>query len=98
MKIEMKAVIKDLKGIEFREGDKILTVADVIMNALLSQTQEEAQSQTGDQKVQFYKLAKKVVEGVEDFSIEDAALFKARVGKIYPPIIVGFVFELLDGK
>ena len=53
---------------------------------------------TGKEKVERYELAKKIhhSKGLVDLTVEEIALLKELVGRIYPPITVGQAFEILD--
>jgi len=73
------------------------TLKLVLINALLSPTDKES----GIDKVKKYELAKKIYRAEDDveLTVEEVALCKKRVGEVFPnPIVVGQVFELLEGK
>jgi hypothetical protein len=71
------------------------TLKSTIVNALLSPVQKE----NGLDKVKKYELAKKVYEADEvELTAEEITLIKARVGDAFIPMVVGRVFEMLEGK
>ena len=53
---------------------------------------------TGKEKVERYELAKKIHNstGLVDLQVEEVALLKELIGRIFPPITVGQAFEILD--
>lgn len=56
--------------------------------------------QTGEQKYKRYKLAQRFEKEVvnEDFTSEEIADVKSAIGNIYPPLIVGQLYDQLEGK
>jgi len=57
------------------------------------------QNESGVDKVKKYELAKKVYIGGEvDLIAEEITLIKERIGDIFAPVIVGQVFDILEGK
>ena len=101
MKINFEQVLVDLKGENIKDGrdgqGEILKLKTVCVNSLLSDFQDERS--TGEEKVERYELAKKIHAGGEiDLKTEKIAMLKQRVGKLYLPIVVGQVYEMLEGK
>jgi hypothetical protein len=100
MLIKTNTVITNLAGESMKDMDadgnaSDATLKSTIVNALLSPVQKE----TGTDKVQKYELAKKVYEADEiELTAEEITLIKARVGDAFVPIVVGRVFEMLEGK
>ena len=82
-------VMKDNDG----QGNAIdATVKLAIVNAVLSPVQNE----NGVDKVKKYELAKKVYASDEvDLNEDEIKLIKDRVGEMFPPIVVGQIYELL---
>jgi len=75
-----------------------MTLRSVCTNALLTQTQDEA-NLPGDEKVRRYRLALQIAnEDVADLPPKDVALLQELVGKLYAALVVGQVWGMLDPK
>ena len=93
MKIKLAAVMTDLFGKPIKNGEIDFLLSDVCMNALLSPDDEKEP----EEKVRRYKLAVKCSNGKDpELSVEDIALLKKLIGRVYPPLIVGRAYEILD--
>ena len=69
----------------------------VISVRALGQIFADEQQLPAEQKVARYKLALRIVDGgVQEMSIEEAALLKAVIGKAYSPFVVGAAFSLIE--
>jgi len=65
---------------------------------LLTQTRDEA-NLPGDEKVRRYKMALQIAnEDVVDLPPKDVVLIQELVGRLYTPLVVGQVWEMLDPK
>jgi len=101
MQVNVSVVLKAIDGVndlKNNDGDgkvKIFPLKDAIVNAVLAPVKHD---EKGVDKVKKYELAKKVqiADGNVELTIEDITLIKERVGEVYPPLIVGQVFELLE--
>lgn len=94
MKIDLSTTILDLDKKPIKDGEKDFTLATACCNALLTPEQGET---SGEEKVKRFRLAEKVYDGGEqELSVDDVALLKKLIGKIYPPLVVGRAFEILD--
>jgi len=82
-------IMKDNDG----QGNAIdATVKLALVNALLSPVQNEK----GVDKVRKYELARKIYQVDEiDLNEDEIKEIKERVGEIFPPIVVGQIYELL---
>lgn len=97
MKLNCKKVITNLKGKPFQEEGKNLTLGDVCCNALLFSYPEE-KNVSGKVKYERWKLAAKLVDGgTVDVTLEDMTLIKDLVGKFYGPLLVGPIYNILEG-
>jgi len=103
MKVDVNVVLKTLDGKGLKDNDGNDNVVDAtlkmaIINALLSPVQKES----GVDKVNKYELAKRVysttVDELVELSAEDITLIKNRIGEVYPPLIVGQIYNLLEQK
>lgn len=98
MNIDFSIPLYDMDNKPINEApDKPLLLDKVCVNALLSDTPDEKIS--GEAKLVRFKLAKRIYGASEiDITAEEIVLIKDRVGKQYLALIVGQVFELLEGK
>jgi len=99
MKIDFKQKLVNFNGIEIhQEKDKCWTLEEVSMNALLSPDDKI----DGKTKYERYELARKVKANedlsIEDLSIEEISMIKELIGKVYPPVLVGPAWDLLEDK
>lgn len=72
-----------------------LTLKTVASNGLLSDQQVD-----GTEKFARYQLAQKIHGATEglDLTVEDVAKLKDVIGKVYPPMISGQAWLLLEGN
>lgn len=97
MKINFNVEFKTLKGESLKDRDnKVLKLYDVCTTALLFN--DEKENIEGKEKVRRFKLAQKIYGVKEPISIEveDVALMKELVAKVYSTLIVGQAWELLE--
>ena len=82
-------VMKDNDG----QGNAVdATVKMCMINALLSPVQNEK----GLDKVKKFDLAQRIYKTDEiNLTAEEISLIKERVGDIFPPLVVGQIYELL---
>lgn len=91
MKINLKESIKNLKGEEMKEGDRVITIGGICANALISTSPKEAK-----EKMDNYELAKKLFNETEvDLTPEEMVGIKKAVNEIYGTLVVGQIFEML---
>lgn len=92
MKIKLNEHITDFAG-EPIEG---LSVGDAIINSLMTMLKGE-ENMDGKAKFELFALASKLHGKEEvDLSLDEAAKIKDRVGRIYTPLIVGRLWNVLD--
>ena len=71
-----------------------MAVGSEAANALLTPNQ----SDSGKERARAYHLAARVyARGVQEVTVEEAALIKRKIGENYAPIIVGPAFAMLEG-
>lgn len=99
MKIDFSHVLTDIMtGKPIKDGETSLTLATVVVNALMVQSQDD-KDLSGKEKVEAYQLATRIVKGgVVDITSTEAALMKERVSKLYGALVVGQVWPILDGE
>lgn len=92
-----KEITKDEYDIGLDECLRPMTLKSKCVEALLSEAQDERA--TGEDKVKRYELAKAIhMNDTLDVPAEGIVLLKERIGKLYLSMIVGQVFNLLEGK
>lgn len=81
---------------ELIENGKPLLAKQIVCNALLGSYEDEKLS--GEDKVRRYLLAQKIYnsDSTVEVSSEDISLLKQLVAKLYTPLIVGQVYQLLE--
>lgn len=112
MFVKIKTKLKNMEGVELKmklpvnqsgveEKEKYITLKRICVNALLSEAKEEKNIIiTGEEKVKRYELAKKIQEAETkvDLKTEEIVLIKKMIGLVYPPLIVGQCFQLLENN
>lgn len=98
MKIVFSQNLYNFQQVALKSPDgAILTLGDICIEALLM-TQANTQID-GKEKYKRYELAKALDGATEaDLSAEDVTLIKKLVGDIYTPLVVGLVYDALEGK
>jgi len=100
MVIKVDTPLKNMEGAVMKDmidGEAVdATLRMAMVNAILSPVEKES----GTEKVKKYELAKKIHNATDEveLSAEETTLIKGRVGEVFPVIIVGQVFDLLEGK
>lgn len=76
------------------DGKESATGTDVVINALLIPNN----ALTAVEKFKQYQLAQKLYanNGHADYTTEELAVIKDTVGKYYPPLIVGLIFNIIE--
>jgi len=92
-------ILKTIDGKNLKKEDDLdVSVRDVMLNSLLANFPDE-QGLAGEEKVKRYILATKIHnDSNPDLSIEELSLIKGLVGKMYSALIVGQMWEILEGK
>lgn len=97
MKLNFSTAIRDLQDQPIIEGGNPLTLGSIACNALLTVHQDEALL-PAEEKVKRFRMAQAAVKGGEqDCAVEDVASLKKLIGKLYGPLVVGRVFEIIEG-
>ncbi len=76
-----------------------LTYKEAMINSLCAQFNDE-QNLTGKKRFERYQIAQKIAESNEkvELSTEEIMEIKLVVGKFYLPIVVGKVYDMLEGR
>ncbi|MDQ7799572.1 MAG: hypothetical protein RDU76_11635 [Candidatus Edwardsbacteria bacterium] len=98
MKVNLSAILLSINGEQIKQAEVVQTVGTIAVEALqIFDTRDTAIS--GDEKAKRWKLACRIHGQAEaEISIEEAKLIKDLVGKYYGPVIVGQVWDALEGK
>jgi hypothetical protein len=98
VKLDFDAKILNLKNEPLKESDDDMTLGSVICSVMLNVIPED-QNGTGQKKMQMFRMAQLASQGGEaDVKAEDIVLLKDRVAKMCGALIVGRVYDLLDGS
>lgn len=98
MKINLEQVLKSLDGTHLlSEDQKEITLGKVCVGALTNMLPTE--QATGEVKFQRFQLAQKINGQKEiELTSEEIVIIKERVGVLHSPLVVGLVYEMLEGK
>lgn len=98
MKVNVTTVLKAIDGTPLLdENKKEVILKNVLVNALMNVGADEG---SGEDKLKRYLMSQNIFNATDsvELSAEDISKLKELVGKGYGPIIVGPVFQLLEGK
>lgn len=96
MRIKLDEVLKDVDGktpLKIQDG-KTITLKDICIQAILTPDEKE----TPESKYKDYLIYVKLMSEEDDFTIEDIARLKEKIGKIYAPLILGQAWDILENK
>lgn len=97
MKLKTNQTLKDVEGKPLNgEKGKLLTIGDVCINSLLTPVQGD------DEKAKWekYEIFKKIKDAKDevDLKTEELLIIKKAVGKIQPPLLMGQIWDMIEGK
>lgn len=93
MKKDLNTVLLNAYGKPFEPSMTLDAVCFQALNAMLP----DDEKLNPDDKLKIYRVGKKIAAGgIVDFSAEELALIKGRVGKMYGAMSVGAIYEILD--
>jgi hypothetical protein len=106
MKIKLDQVLVDFEGKEIQDGKEKASLRKLLINALLTpaveKTPQGLQQEVieGKEKFERYELARKIKDAKDEieYKSEDITTLKNCVGKLYNALIVGLVYDMLEGK
>ncbi|MFA5500918.1 MAG: hypothetical protein WC404_07565 [Candidatus Omnitrophota bacterium] len=94
MLVDFGTVLKNLDGVELKDGDKTLTLGLICANALLIAGTEKEE---GAVKAQKYDLALKVYKGGSvEVTTDEISKLKSEISKAYGPLVVGQAFRIFN--
>lgn len=97
MKIKTNQELFDVDGkTPIKNGDKLLTLRDVCSNAVLSPASKDDEKKKFE-KWEIFKILRDAGDEAE-LTAEQITTIKRGIGEIYPPLILGQAFEMLEGK
>ena len=101
MVIKIDVPLRNMDGDVMKDNDGTGNVIDAtvrlaLVNAILSPVERES----GTKKVEKYELARKIhkAESEVELTVEEISLAKERIGEVFPALIVGQMFNILEGK
>lgn len=97
MKVNFSEKLVNLNGEQIKDSDsnEDLILKTICVGALL--TNEKALE--GKDKLERFELAKEIHTDKKDsISAEEVVLLKELIGKFYPTMVVGQVYQMLDGE
>ena len=98
MKVNVTKVIKDFNGNAIKDGEADVIARPLLVNALTLLGQDDKEL-SGDDRFKRYKLAIKITDNDEvDLTSEEVSHIKGIVGKMFQPLIVGRLFDILEGN
>ncbi len=103
MKIKTNVKLRSFDGEVLKDNDGKGNVIDAtlknaIVNALLAPL-GQGKAEIGTDKVKKFDLAQQIYNNDEvELTVEEVTLIKERVGEVFGAIVVGQVFNLLEGK
>ena len=97
MLVKVNVPLKTLDGQTMKDnidGQVVdATLKLIAVNAILSPVQKES----GIEKVKKFNLAQRIYDNdTVELSVEEVSLIKERIGELFPPLVVGQAFKMLD--
>jgi hypothetical protein len=91
MQIDLSSDLLDLDGNGVGK-----TLSSFVVDALMAPTKGD-ETLSGTQKLEMFALAQKIHGSHKSISVQaaDIMLIKDRVGKLYPPLVVGRIYAAL---
>jgi hypothetical protein len=99
MEVDFSQIIRDLDGVSLKNDDKSdAKLKNVCEKALLSEA--PGIKVTDEDKLKRYSLALKIHDAVDklDLTTDDISFIKKSISAVFPTLIVGRSFEMLEGK
>jgi hypothetical protein len=102
MKIDFSSAITELDGSLAKDGEKVVTLATLAVNALINTLADaagRAEQLDAEMKVRLAKLAQDIHcagDKALDLTVEDIALIKQRIGRAFSQVAVMRAWALLD--
>jgi hypothetical protein len=99
MLIDLNQVLLDMNDEPIKDGDKNATLRKVAIEALVASYQDES-TLSGEEKLKRFELAMKVKNTPTpiDLTVEEVGTIKKLIGKAFGVLVVGQVWNMLEGK
>jgi len=97
MKVNINQKLKNLEGAQLKnETGKEMDLRETMLQALLSMVEGDDRM-SGSDKVKIWVLSQKIhgSNGELEIDVEDVALIKERIGKLFMPMVVGQAWEMI---
>lgn len=95
----LNEIIVDAKGVELKDGTTPMRYVDALYAACTVFGQDDHQI-AGKERFELGKLAWKLAQADDEIELEvgDVEKIKQRVGKLYAPVVVFAVWQMLESK
>lgn len=101
MKLPAMQILKSILGEDIvaphAEGQPgvPMTFAMVVQNALLGAARGD-ENMDGATKLEMYRIATKTLNADADYSVEEVAKIKDRIGRMFGPVVVGPAWGMIE--
>lgn len=96
-KLDLQKRVLTIDQKEIPIENEPLTIKKAIKFAVLN-VDGKTRSQSPEDKYEAYKLALKLEEPDPSFTVEELARIKKDVGTMWSPEVVGFIWDVIEGK
>ena len=98
MRLDVQKTIKNLDGEEIKQDGKAYTVKKAVTDALLAPLDKD-RDLMGSKKAELYALAVRIHNATDhvEITVEEASTIKERVASAFAALIVGQVYEIIEG-
>lgn len=101
MKVDVTQILTDYQGKDLTQGPKKekLELRSVISTAVNTMNLQGEKSMTSEEKNKAYQISTRVWSKKEvDFTVEQLAFIKEKVGKVYNPLVYGRICDIIEKK
>ena len=95
MKVNIEQALRDFKGKVVTEGDKEVTLKDVLVSIALADLDKEGKDKVGDFNI-FMKISN--AEKEVDLDSKECTRLQEKVKQTHGTLVVGQITPILDGK
>lgn len=100
MKVNVDKVLLDLEGKEILRSDNSpMKIKELVIQSLTILNKDD-EKMTGDERYKLFDIAQRITKDASsvDLKSEEIALIKQRIGVMFQPLVVGRVYDVLEGK
>lgn len=100
MLIKVETPLRNMDGQVMKDNVDGQAVDATLRMAMVNSILSPVEKESGMDKVKKFNLAERIHDAVDnvDLTVEEISLIKERVGVVFPSLIVGQVWKLLEGK